>query len=187
MGGFLLDKPRLGLRLCFGRPGVGRTFLAILVLLALAGGCRHAELRDGVFTKSKVRYRIGELPPGWKRVSLRENDLAWTLAGEGHSIAVNSTCQGYEDAPLSVLTQHLLVGFTDRQPVGQQSVMLDGREALRSHYRAKLDGAPIELLVVVMKKNSCIYDFTYVSPVGRFEERLPDFERLIQGFKSEEP
>ena len=187
MGGFLRDDLPMGLRWNPWRTAVERTFLAILVLWVLAGGCGHAELRDGVFSKPKVRYRMGELSAPWHRVSLKENDVAWTLPTDGHSIAVNSTCQGYEDAPLPVLTRHLLVGFAEPQLVEQQSVVLDGREALRSRYQAKLDGVPIELLMVVMKKNGCVYDFMYVSPAGRFEERLADFERVIQPFKSEEP
>ena len=85
------------------------------------------------------------------------------------------------------MTQHLLMGFTDRHLIKQEAEMLDGREALRSHYTARIDGVPVELLLVVMKKNGCIYDFTYVSPVGRFEEKLPDFERLLEGFKVEAP
>jgi len=188
MGAFLRDDIPTGLGWGLWRTGVGRTFLAILVLWALAGGCGHAELRHGVFSKPpNVRYRIGELPAPWRRVSLKDNDIAWTLPGDGHSIAVNSTCQGYEDAPLPVLTRHLSVGFTDPQLLEQQTATLDGREALRSHYRAKLDGVPIELLVVVMKKNSCVYDFMYVSPDGHFDEKSGDFERMIQQFKSEEP
>jgi hypothetical protein len=166
---------------------VGRTFLAILVLSGLATGCRHSDLRAGVFTKSDVRYRIGELPPGWKQTSFRDNDLAWMANDTGHSIALNSTCDGYQEAPLPVLTQHLLMGFSGRQLIKQETVPLDGRDALRSHYLAKLDGVPIELLLVVMKKNGCIYDFTYVSPVGQFADKLADFEHFLQGFKTEAP
>jgi hypothetical protein len=188
MRAFFLAEAPVRLRWFHRRSGVGRTFLlAILLLSGLTGGCQHGELRNGVFTKSSVRYRIGDLPAGWKWVSLRDNDNAWVLNGTEQSIAVNSTCEDYQDAPLPVLTQHLLMGFTDRQLIRQETAMLDGREALRSHYRAKLDGVPVELLLVVVKKNGCIYDFTYLSPVGRFEEKLPDFERLLQGFKAEAP
>jgi len=187
MGGFLREDLPMGLRWGLRRTGVGRTFLAILVLWALASGCSHPELRGGVFSKPNVRYRIGELPPPWHRVSLHDNDIAWTLPDDGHSIAVNSTCQSYEDAPLPVLTRHLLVGFTDPQLLGQQTAMLDGREALHSRCQAKLDGVPVELQMVVMKKNGCVYDFMYVSPAGRFDERSGDFERMMQQFKSEEP
>ncbi len=185
MRGFLFAKGRLGWE--NRRTGVGRTFLAILVLSGLATGCRHGELRGNVFTKSDVRYRIGELPPAWQPASLNDNDLVWLAKDTGHWIALNSTCDSYQDAPLPVLTQHLLMGFTERQLIKQETVPLDGREALRSQYQAKLDGVPIELLLVVMKKNRCIYDFTYVSPAGRFAEKLADFEQFLRGFKTEAP
>ncbi len=187
MRAFFLAEARLRLGWLHWRSGVGRTFLTILVLWGLASGCRHGELRGTVFTKSGVQYRIGEVPPGWTQVSLQENDIALMSSATGHSIAINSTCEGYEDAPLPVLTQHLLMGFTDRNLIRQETAMLDGRESLRSHYTAKLDGVPVELLLVVMKKNGCIYDFTYLSPVGQFDQKVADFEQVLQGFRTEKP
>ena len=60
------------------------------------------------------------------------------------------------------------------------------REALRSRYRAKLDGVPVELLFLVLKKDQCVYDFTYVAPLGRYEERLAGFESWVHGFHAED-
>jgi hypothetical protein len=157
------------------------------LVVGLTGGCRHGEYKAGVFSKSNVRYRIGEVPPGWKLIGLKENDLAYESADGAHWMAVNSTCEGHGDAPLEVLTRQLLAGFSDRELIGQEIQPLDGRDSLRSHYRAKLDGVPVELMLVVTKKDGCVYDFTYVSPVGRYPERLGDFERLLQNFHTEGP
>jgi hypothetical protein len=77
------------------------------------------------------------------------------------------------------------MGFTERSLIEQETRELDGRESLRSHYRAKLDGVPVELLLVVTKKNGCVYDFTYISPVARYSEKLADFEGLLQNFHTE--
>lgn len=116
---------------------------------------------------------------------MRENDLAFMAKDSTHSMAINSTCEGHEDAPLAVLTQHLLMGFTDRTRVSQELRPMDGRESLQSHYQARLDGVPIELLLVVMKKDGCVYDLTYLAPKGRFDEKLDSFERLLQQFRTE--
>jgi len=164
---------------------VARAVLGVLFAAGLSGACRHGELRNGVYAKPGLRYRVGELPPDWKQVGIRENDLAFLSTDKAHSMAVNATCEGHEDASLQVLTQHLLMGFTDRQLVNQETRPLDGRDSLRSHYTAKLDGVPIELLLVVMKKDGCVYDFAYLSPRGRFDEKLADFERLLDQFKAE--
>jgi hypothetical protein len=167
--------------------GVIRHVFALFLLLAPAVGChRGVRFEDQVFSKPGVRYRVGALPSGWERVKLSGNDLAWHHTGEtGHVLSVNSTCQEHEDAPLDVLTRHLLLGFTERLEVAQEKVVVDEREALRSRYRAKLDGVPVELLFLVLKKDHCVYDFTYVAPLGRFEDRVQDFESLVRGFHSE--
>ncbi|HEX5747785.1 MAG TPA: hypothetical protein VFZ09_16170 [Archangium sp.] len=163
-----------------------RHVLPLSLLLASAVGChRGVRFEDHVFSKPGVRYRLGALPPGWQRVKLPNNDLAWYTDASGHALSVNSTCQEHEDAPLDVLTRHLVMGFTERLEVEQQTVVVDEREALRSRYRAKLDGVPVELLFLVLKKDRCVYDFTYVAPLGRYEERLEGFESLVRGFHAE--
>lgn len=167
-------------------PGVIRHVLPFVLPLVLVTGCRHAPtFENHVLTKPGVRYSLGVLPPGWARVKVSDNDVAWYTQETGYALSVNSTCRTYEDAPLDVLTRHLLMGFTERQPVDAQTVVVDEREALRSRYRAKLDGVPVELLFLVLKKDDCVYDFTYVAPLGHFGDRVDDFDALVRGFHAE--
>jgi len=162
-----------------------RTLLLLGLALA-ASGCRRVSFEDLTLTKPDVRYRIGELPEGWHRIFLEDNDLAFAEDGQtGRAIAVNATCEGHDDPPLPVLTRHLLMGFTEREEQAQALVGLDGREALRSHYTAKLDGVPVELELVVLKKDGCVFDFSYVAPLGQARERMADFNTLLAGFHAE--
>jgi hypothetical protein len=150
--------------------------------LALAG-CGPV-LRDGRFVKGALSYRVAEPPAPWRRMAFADNDLAWG-APEGHVLALNATCTGHEDPPLDVLTRHLLMGFDARQPLGAQTLSLDGRAALRSRYEASLDGVPVELQVVVLKKNGCVHDLTYVAPAGQAGVHQAQFEALVTGFTQE--
>ena len=160
--------------------------LGLFGALALLGACAGVgQLTHGVYSKGSVRYRIGELPAGWQQVRLEGNDLAFLSKGSGHSLAINATCEDTDDPTLPVLTRHLLMGFTARTTLDEQTVTLDGREGLRSHVTARLDGVPVELLLLVLKKNGCVYDFTYLSPQGKFEEQRSAFEGLVAGFQVE--
>src|SRR5947209_19114804 len=105
-----------------------RPLLLSLACWTLFTGC-HGTLKDGVFTKDGVRYRVGEVTAGWKQVSLPENDLAFVSTNSPHSLAINATCENFEDAPLDVLTGHLLMGFTDRKVLAQRTGPLDVRDA----------------------------------------------------------
>jgi hypothetical protein len=158
--------------------------LALLVLPATPG-CRRVSFEDSVYSKPQVSYRIGELPQHWQRVFVEGNDLAFSEADTGRALSINSTCEGHDDPPLPVLTRHLLMGFTEREEQSQQLISLDGREAMRSRHTAKLDGVPVELELVVLKKDGCVFDFTYVAPPGQAEARMADFEALLSGFHAE--
>ncbi|MFP2898138.1 hypothetical protein [Corallococcus sp. 4LFB] len=161
--------------------------LLTLVLSALLAGCHRATFEDSVLQKSDVKYRVGPLSNTvWERRGFDDNDLAFVeRGGTGRVIATNSTCKDHDDPSLQVLTKHLLMGFTERQDLGQRTFTLDGREALRSRYVAKLDGVPIQLELVVVKKDNCVFDFSYVAPVGTADARMADFEGVFQGFHAE--
>jgi len=154
-----------------------------VVLLAVAG-CGF--FRDGRFEKSGVRYRVA-VPPGehWKPIAFADNDLAWLSKDSGHVISVNATCKDYGDPSLEVLTTHLLLGFQGHVLASRKAETLDGRAALRSRYHVTVDGVPAEVEVVVLKKNGCVHDFTYVSPQGQRAKQQPTFDALVAAFAQE--
>jgi hypothetical protein len=161
-----------------------RPALVATVLLA-ALSCAGPRLEGGVFAKEGVRYRVGELERSWRPVKVADNDVAYASNDSSHSLAVNSTCEGHGDASLEVLTEHLLMGFTDKERVSEERRLLDGRDSLRTRYRARLDGVPVEMELVVLKKDGCVFDFTYLSPPGRLEEKRGSFEEVLKAFHAE--
>ncbi|MFZ5441716.1 MAG: hypothetical protein ACOZQL_17065 [Myxococcota bacterium] len=155
------------------------------VLLGLATGCRGG-LSGGMFRRPDgLSYRVVEPQGDWRRVDFEDNDLAWLAPKTGHLLALNATCTGHEDPPLEVLTNHLVIGFTEREWLSKTPLQLDGRDALRSKVHARLDGVPVSLDLVVLKKNGCVHDFTYVSPRGQEATFARDFDALVAGFRQE--
>jgi hypothetical protein len=168
-------------------PNSKRICLSSLLCVAVlfgSGACRSG-LRDGAYYKGNNRYALGAPPSGFRRLDLKGNDLAFLSDASGHSLAINSTCENYEDANLEVLTNHVLMGFGDKTRISQEVVRFDGRDSLQSHVRATLDGVPVELFLIVVKKNGCIYDFTYLSPVGQFAAHYATFRALVDPFHAE--
>ena len=166
--------------------------LCLALACCAALGCGGATYTGDTFRDGPVSFRVEGLSSPWERVAVGDqNDLAWANDPLAAIAQVNATCdQPDQDVPLQALTRHLLNGFTayTYPPVDEtdlQVVTLDGRDALRTHLVAKLDGVPRELLLVVMKKDNCLYDFALVAPPGqRFEQARPDFERLVSSFRA---
>src|SRR5262249_26237917 len=99
------------------------------------------------------------------------------------TILVNARCRKPDDdTPLVALTNHLLMGSTEREFVSQATEPFDGREALHTHVKSKWDGVPMELDLFVMKKDGCIYDFVYLAAPTGFGEGSTSFEAVVKGF-----
>lgn len=165
---------------------LGHSF-ALLIAASSALACGGGPaLRGNVFEGEETRYRVGELGPGWQRLDVADqNDLAFHHEGAGAIVQVNSSCDPTSDVPLTSLTNHLLIGFTERDIRDQRVIPMDEREALRTHVVARLDGVPRELLLVVMKKDDCVYDFALITPPdASFAQAAPEFERFVGGFST---
>lgn len=161
---------------------VGRLVLLPLVA-CLSGACAHEEGFAGqVLRKGDLAVQVGPVPPSWKRIDVEGADLAFHDDAREGSTLVDVRCRRRDDdAPLSVLTDHLIMGTTEREVGTQETVPFDGREAMHTLLRAKLDGVPMQYDLYVMKKDGCIYDIVYVAPPTHFAEGAQDFERFTRG------
>lgn len=164
-------------------PSIPALLLLLPLLLGLEACASGGSYRNGVFRGSRVAYRLDEPGKGWERISFSENDLAWA-GPAGGMISVNAECEDHGDPSLKVLTDHLLIGFEDRQVLAREPLRLAGRGALRTRLRARLDGVPTELELTVLKKDGCVYDLIYLSSPQRFDGELDVYRRLVGSFET---
>jgi hypothetical protein len=156
-----------------------------LFLGLIAMGCATTgTVQNGVYRGEQTSYHIGPVGSDWTPVTVnQQNDLAWHNETKGAVMHVDSDCDPAQDIPLTALRSHLMIGFTEREVIEEEVVPMDGREALRTHFTAKLDGVPRDILLQILKKDDCVYDFGLVTPPGpSFEEALGDFDQMLAGF-----
>jgi hypothetical protein len=159
---------------------------ALLAVALMLAGCASKDAYDGrVYHSGRGSFRTGPIPSSWER----EKNVAGAMLAfhdrNGGSVSVYSRCgQDGDDVPLSALTHHLLIGFTEREVNSQTVIPMDGREAMHTVVHAKLDGVPIALSIYVMKKDGCVYDLVWVAPPDRFEAGLADFDAFVGGFST---
>ena len=78
---------------------------------------------------------------------------------------------------------HLTAGVAVGAPLREESLTLDNRAALMRVYSGNLDGVPLRVGAVVLKKNNCTYDMLYLSPSSTFEAGWADFVGVLSGFQ----
>ena len=128
-----------------------------------------------------MRYRVAP-PQGWQQMRLHDVDMAWTSPALSSSLLVNSHCKKSDDAPLKVLTNHLLFGTTERTFLSQNETTISRRAALLSEVSTKLDGVERRLLLLVLKKDGCVYDVVLDSSPANIEDARPAFDAMVKSF-----
>jgi hypothetical protein len=165
---------------------------ALLALLAV--GCVPStswRASDRRLCSGAVCYRLGALAPGWRIVRTSGAQIDFFNQALDAVIQGNATCRADNDAsPLGALTANLLLGYTERRARSQETIALAGREALETIVEAKLDGVPLLIDLVVLKRNNCIFDLSYAAPINadapRAEAvRAAEFPRFVAGFADE--
>ena len=141
------------------------------------------DYKPGRVITKKGYYQVGGLSSDWRRLSLEKAVISFYNQDLGATIATDAFCeQAYDDAPLDMLTKHLFAGLQDVKVLSSRELMLDGRAALHSSLSAKLDGVPVKLETVTIKKDWCLFDFYLVSPPEQIARALPDFLQFFKGF-----
>jgi hypothetical protein len=156
-------------------------------------GCGGPQWQGQWYQHGDVGFFVGVLNPSWRREAPDAHDsagpgmapLVWAHHASGALIQVRASCEDALDIPLRALTRHLLIGFTDVTAITEQLRPLDGREALRSKVHAKLDGVPRELVLYVIKKNGCVYDFALIARPQGSAVHEPEFDRFVSGFSTD--
>jgi hypothetical protein len=162
------------------------SLLALSFALAAPLGCGGGPSFDGrVYHAGRESFRVGPVPSSWERVDLDGATLAYRDRSSGGSVAVHAQCgRDADDVPLSALTNHLLIGFTERDVKQEQTLPFDGREARHTVVYAKLDGVPMALDAWVLKKDGCVYDLVFVASPDRYELGAQGFDAFARGFST---
>src|SRR5687768_14341974 len=106
--------------------------IALFIVLAASFGCAHAPKNMiHTYELEGARFTLGPLPAEWRGVAVDKGLAFRRPQPAGTVITVNATCDKKTDAPLDVLTNHLLIGLTDREVADRSIVSFDGREAER--------------------------------------------------------
>ena len=160
----------------------------VLVFLAMSSGiaCSGSGVRvqGNEVSAGALRYAFGPVPSSWQPVRVESNDVAWFDPATSGLVHVDHTCDRSMDTPLPSLVQHLLIGFTQRETVLEETIPFDRREARHVVVNARLDGVPRSLELYVMKKDGCVYDLGFVAPPERFESGRPAFDAFVRGFRT---
>ncbi|HTL12541.1 MAG TPA: hypothetical protein VL588_08650 [Bdellovibrionota bacterium] len=114
------------------------------------------------------------------------SDRSWQHHRSGAIVSINSACRpsyGYASEPLRKYTDLLLLGFMDLKDREEQTLALQGLDALQTTVQGKVEGRTVKIRTVVTRRIECLYDLMYVAKPAIFGEQLDDFTKFVQSLK----
>ncbi len=130
----------------------------------------------------EATYRVGMPGPDWRPHAEKNSQVAWRHRDRPAIIQVRSQCQEHGDSSLEQFTDHLRIDFSEWKVSQQRFITVVDREALRTTVDAKLDGAPVKMELVVLKKSGCLFDLSYIALPSVYASELAAFEQVVEGF-----
>ena len=128
-----------------------------VLFLALAIGCGPKGHKEAA--RSEGRYTVGKPEGDWARVRPGGADLAWFHPTMGATIYFDSNCMSrYDDGELGDLITHLTFGLAQGNPVREETLTLDNRDALLRVYNGAVDGVEVRVGAVTKKICACTTD-----------------------------
>lgn len=139
-----------------------------------------------VFIRHDRWYTVGKLPEDWKNLKVRVRAAAWYNPDYRSTISTDVLCENsVGDRPLSVVAGDVAAALENRTVTDTKEFTLDERGALREYVKGSVDGVPMEMDIVVLKKNNCAFDMVAISPPEEMANVSPIFEDFINGFHYE--
>ncbi len=149
-----------------------------ILLLSNVLGCRKQQIR-------LERYKIDKPTGEWRNVKSGSADYAWYNSKIGATIYVDSNCeQRFEDRPLHDSLYSMTSGIRSKEEPIERALFLDGREAVMLQTKGNLDGVDIQMAVVALAKNQCLFDFVYITRPENFPKGFGDFHQMLHTFES---
>lgn len=139
-------------------------------------------------------YTVQTPPSPWHKLATADDpgsidamkaDLAFENPESGAIISLNSICRKYSPSSLEVLTNNLVRGISNREIQKRDEIEIAGAPALDTQFSGLVDGVPLNIRTVVMVRNSCSYDFIYVTVPEKELKNGSAFDSFLASFRTE--
>ncbi len=156
--------------------------LIVILFYFGATACVSVNLKSAGPQKSReYQFQIPEKP--FEKIKNQQTDQAWQNPRTGNTIAVLSECSDDKDPTLESLADETVHALTDHKILKTEGFNFQNRAALRTLVEGEMDGVPVQMDVVVLKKNSCAYTLTYMGRSQGIQKDRVSFEKFLKGFE----
>lgn len=152
-------------------------------MFILLGGCVSVSLPGKkVISAKDVQFEAPSSP--YKEIKMAGVDKAWLSERSGNTISYFSECGNSADPSLEILESDALSAINDLTVLKADTKEFNGRESRQTVAAGKLDGIPVKMSLVLLKKNGCNYTLSYGGTAAQFDQEQTAFENFKRNFRA---
>lgn len=153
------------------------------ILALFLSSCVSVKLGDSKIASAKgVRFSSPGFP--FKQIKVANSDRSWLSEKTGNTISFLSECGSNVDLSISQIETDSLSALNKVEVLQAEVTEYNGREAHKTLVTGELDGIPVQLALLVFKKNNCNYTLSYSGVKKNFASEESYFQNFINDFKA---
>jgi hypothetical protein len=152
-------------------------------MFLLLGSCVSVNLPGKKVVSAKdVSFEAPSSP--FKEIKMANVDKAWLSDKTANTISYFSECGNTADPSLESLESDALSAMNDINVLKSENVQFNGRESRQTLVSGKLDGVPVKMSLILLKKNGCNYTLSYGGTASQFSQEESSFENFKRNFRA---
>ena len=153
------------------------------IISLLLSSCVSVQLPGGKVTPAKdVQYSEPGVP--FEKIKSQNADRTWLSKNTGNTISYLSECGGTADPSLESIESESLSAMNELKILATEELTYNGREARQTTARGEIDGVPVQIALLIFKKNGCTYTLSYGGLQKQFSVEQKYFEKFKTDFKA---
>ena len=154
-----------------------------LTLLLFSASCVSVKIatNDG-HKQSELSFQAPASP--FESISLDNADKAWQNKKTGSTLSYLSQCKDNADPSLESLRDTTLRGLDSVEILKDEKMSYNGREAVKTQVKGKLDGVSVLVRLLIFKKNFCRYTISMVGVESHVDSDVQIFETFLGKFEA---
>lgn len=120
----------------------------------------------------------------FKEITISNSDKAWLSDTTGNTISYLSECGGSSELSLQQIETDSLSALSNLEVLKVEEFTYNARAARQSLSQGQIDGVPVQISILVFKKNGCNFTLSYGGTKKNFEAEKHFFDMFKDGFKA---
>jgi len=147
-------------------------------------GCISVDLKPKNVSQKAESIKLEGPQKPFEEIKSSTGDRVWLSGSTGNTISYLTECNSNSDVKLEELLKEATAFIEQKVEIQTTYKPYNQRAAIYSLLSGQVDGVPIQVQLIIFKKNQCTYTLSYGGAYDRFKSEIEYFNTFVDKFKA---